>query len=51
MYLTHIDTRILLTLLTFFALPSLKKKYEFIMYGFSLVWVLVLVLIRAIFEQ
>ena len=36
-YLTHIHTRILLTLLTFFALPILKKKYEFIRYGFSLV--------------
>ena len=28
-----------------------KKKHEFIMYGFSLVWVLVLILIRAILEQ
>ena len=27
-----------------------KKKYEFIRYGFSLVWVLVLILIRAILE-
>ena len=27
------------------------KKYEFIRYGFSLVWVLVLILIRAILEQ
>ena len=27
------------------------KKYEFIRYGFSLVWVLVLTLIRAILEQ
>ena len=27
------------------------KKYEFIWYGFSLVWVLVLILIRAILEQ
>ena len=38
----------------FFALPILKKKkkkYEFIRYGFSLVWVLVLILIRAILEQ
>ena len=34
----------------FFALPILKK-YEFIRYGFSLVWVLVLILIRAILEQ
>ena len=50
-YLTHIHTCILLTLLTFFALPILKKKYEFIRYGFSLVWVLVLILIRAILEQ
>ena len=33
---TYIHTRILLTLLTFFALPILKK-YEFIRYGFSLV--------------
>ena len=32
-----------------FALPILKKKYEFIRYGFSLVWCLVL--IRAILEQ
>ena len=30
----------------FFALPILKKKYEFIRYGFSLVWDLVLILIR-----
>ena len=28
-----------------------RKKYEFIWYGFSLVWVLVLILIRAILEQ
>ena len=28
-----------------------KKKTEFIRYGFSLVWVLVLILIRAILEQ
>ena len=49
-YLTHIHTHILLTLLTFFALSSFKK-YEFIRYGFSLVWVLVLILIRAILEQ
>ena len=34
----------------FFALPILKK-YEFIKYGFSLVWVLVLILIRTILEQ
>ena len=35
----------------FFALTILEKKYEFIRYGFSLVWVLVLILIRAILEQ
>ena len=34
----------------FFAWPILKK-YEFIRYGFSLVWVLVLILICAILEQ
>ena len=50
-YLTHINTHILLTLLTFLALPILQKKYEFIRYSFSLVWVLVLILIRAILEQ
>ena len=49
--LTHIHTYILLTLLTYFALLILKKKYEFIRYGFSLVWFLVLILIRAILEQ
>ena len=36
-HITHILTRILLILLTFFALPILKKKYVFIRYGFSLV--------------
>ena len=35
----------------FFALPILKKKYEFFRYGFSLVWFLLLILIRAILEQ
>ena len=35
-YHTHKHTRILLTLLTFFALPILKN-YEFMRYGFSLV--------------
>ena len=49
-YLKHIHTRILLTLLTL--LPyQFWKKYEFIMYGFSLAWVLVLILIRTILEQ
>ena len=42
-HLTHIHSCILLTLLTFFALPILKK-YEFIRYGFSLVGFLVLIL-------
>ena len=49
-YLNHIHTCILLTLWTFSALPILKK-YEFIRYCFSLVWDLVLILIRAILEQ
>ena len=31
-YLTHIHSCMFLTLLTLFALPSLKKKYEFIRY-------------------
>ena len=36
----------------FLALPVFeKKKYEFLGYGFSLVWFLVLILIRAILEQ
>ena len=35
----------------FFALPILKKKYEFIRYDFSLVWFLVVILICAILEQ
>ena len=36
----------------FFFLPyQFWKKYEFIRYGFSLVWVLVLIRIRAILEQ
>ena len=34
-----------------FALPISKKKYESIRYGFSLVWFLVLIFIRAILEQ
>ena len=50
-YLTHIHTCILLTLLTFFALPSLKKIWSMIRYGFSLVWFLVLILIRASLDQ
>ena len=35
----------------FFLPYQFWKKYEFIRYGFSLVWVLVLILIRAILEQ
>ena len=36
----------------FFALPILEeKKYKFIRYGFSLVWFLMLILIRAILKQ
>ena len=61
-YLTHIHRRILLTRLSvflfffflfFFFLPYQfwKKKYEFIRYGFSLVWFLVLIRIRVILEQ
>ena len=50
-YLTRIRTRILLTLLTFLCYQFWKKKYEFIRYGFSLLWVLVLILIRATLEQ
>ena len=49
-YLTHIHTRILLTLLTFLPYQFWKKKYEFIRYGF-LFSILVLILIRAILEQ
>ena len=50
--LTYIHTRILLTILTFLPYQFWKKKkYEFIRYGFSLVWILVLILIRAILEQ
>ena len=34
-----------------FCLTNLKKKYEFIRYGFSLVWFMVLILIRTTLEQ
>ena len=34
-----------------FWLTNFEKKKEFIRYGFSLVWFLVLILIRAILEQ
>ena len=49
-YLTYIHTHILLTLLAFLSY-QFCKNYEFIMYGFSLVWLLVLILFRAILEQ
>ena len=36
----------------FFCLTNFEeKKYEFIKYGFSMVWLLVLILIDAILEQ
>ena len=35
----------------FFCLTNFEKKYEYIRYGFSLVWVLVFILIRAILKQ
>ena len=37
--------------INFFCLTNFEKKYELIRYGFSLVWFLVLILIRAILEQ
>ena len=37
--------------INFFCLTNFEKKYEFIRYGFSLVWFLMLILIRAILEQ
>ena len=50
-YVTHIHTRILLTLMNFLPYQFWEKKYEFIRYGFFLVWFLLLVLIRAILKQ
>ena len=35
----------------FFPPTNFEKKYEFIRYGFSLMWFLVLIFIRAILEQ
>ena len=47
-----IHTRILLTVLNLiFAFPILRKKIKFIMYGFSLVQFLLLILLRAILGQ
>ena len=40
-----------LFMLSIWQITNFEKKYEFIRYGFSLVWVLVLILIRAILEQ
>ena len=48
-YLTHIH--VFCSPYWLFLPYQLWKKYEFIRYGFSLVWVLVLILIRAILEQ
>ena len=50
-HISHSHTCILLTLLTFLPYQFWKKKIEFIRYGFSLVWFLMLILIRAILEQ
>ena len=50
-YLTYIHIRILLTLLILFVLPILQKLLIFLSYGFSLVWLLMLILFRAILEQ
>ena len=52
-YLTHIHSCVFRTLLTFLPYQFWKKikKNEFIRYGFSLVWFLVLILILAILEQ
>ena len=47
--ISHSHTCILLTLLTFFPY-KFWKKIEFIRYGFSLVWFLVLILIYAILK-
>ena len=52
-YLTHIHTVFCSPFWIFLPYQFWKKKYEFILikYGFSLVWFLVLVLIRTILEQ
>ena len=50
-HISHIHIRILLTLLTFFFVLQSLQNYEFIMYGFFLVWFLVLILFRATLEQ
>ena len=48
--LIYIHTRTLLTILTFFAF-QFCKNCEFITYGFTLVWLLVSILFRAILKQ
>ena len=50
-YLTHIYIYIFCSPYWLFLPYQFWRKYEFIRYGFSLVWVLVLILIRAILEQ
>ena len=50
LHISHSHTCILLTLLTFLSY-QFWKKYGFIRYVSSLVWFLVLILIRAILEQ
>ena len=47
--LTYIH--VLCSLYWLFGLTNFEKKYEFIRYDFSLVWVLVLIRIRTILEQ
>ena len=49
--LTHIHIYAVCSPYKLFCLTNFEKKYEFIRYSFSLVWVLVLILIRAILEQ
>ena len=39
--IVDILTQIMPTLLTFIALPILQKKHEFVIDGFSLVWVII----------
>ena len=50
-FLQHICHSHTYTYFWLFCLNQFWKKYKFIRYGFSLVWVLVLILIRAILEH
>ena len=51
-HISHIHTRILLSVLNLiFCLPNSGKKIKFIMYGFSLVRLLLLILLHAILGQ